>query len=341
MIILGIESSCDETSIAVVKDGKEILSNNISSQIEIHKEYGGVVPEIASRQHIKNIATVLEESLEQAKITLDDVDYIAVTYAPGLIGALLVGLSFAKGLSYARNIPIIPVHHIKGHMYANFLEHEVELPCISLVVSGGHTNIIHIDKNHKFTNIGETLDDAVGESCDKVARVLGLGYPGGPVIDKMYYKGDRNFLKITKPKVSRFDFSFSGIKTAIINFDNNMKMKNQEYKKEDLAASFLGTVVDILCDKTLDAAVEKNVKTIMLAGGVAANSLLRCQLTEKAAEKGIKVIYPSMKLCTDNAAMIAEAAYYKLKNAKNEEEIFAGLDLNGVASLMVSDEKVI
>ena len=187
MIILGIESSCDETSIAVLKDGKEILSNNISSQIEIHKEYGGVVPEIASRQHIKNIATVLEESLEEAKITLDDVDYIAVTYAPGLIGALLVGISFAKGLSYAKNIPIIPVHHIKGHMYANFLEHNVELPCISLVVSGGHTNIIYIDKDHNFINIGETLDDAVGESCDKVARVLGLGYPGGPVIDKMYY----------------------------------------------------------------------------------------------------------------------------------------------------------
>ena len=196
MIILGIESSCDETSIAVIKDGKEILSNNISSQIAIHKEYGGVVPEIASRQHIKNIATVLEESLDQAKITLDDVDYIAVTYAPGLIGALLVGISFAKGLSYAKNIPLIPVHHIKGHMYANFLEHDVELPCISLVVSGGHTNIIYIDENHNFINIGETLDDAVGESCDKVARVLGLGYPGGPVIDKMYYQGNRNFLKI-------------------------------------------------------------------------------------------------------------------------------------------------
>ena len=337
MIILGIESSCDETSIAVIKDGKEILSNNISSQIAIHKEYGGVVPEIASRQHIKNIATVLEESLDQAKITFD---YIAVTYAPGLIGALLVGISFAKGLSYAKNIPLIPVHHIKGHMYANFLEHDVKLPCISLVVSGGHTNIIYIDENHNFINIGETLDDAVGESCDKVARVLGLGYPGGPVIDKMYYQGNRNFLKITKPKVGRFDFSFSGIKTAIINFDNNMKMKNQDYKKEDLAASFLGTVVDILCEKTLDAALDKNVKTIMLAGGVAANSLLRSQLTAMAGEKGIKVIYPSMKLCTDNAAMIAEAAYYKLKNAKDEKKCFAGLDLNGVASLMVSDERL-
>ncbi|MDY4011288.1 MAG: tRNA (adenosine(37)-N6)-threonylcarbamoyltransferase complex transferase subunit TsaD [Fusobacterium gastrosuis] len=338
MIILGIESSCDETSIAVVKDGKEIFSNNISSQIEIHKEYGGVVPEIASRQHIKNIATVLEESLAEAQITLDDVDYIAVTYAPGLIGALLVGISFAKGLSYAKNIPIIPVHHIKGHIYANFLEHEVKLPCISLVVSGGHTNIIYIDENHNFINIGETLDDAVGESCDKVARVLGLGYPGGPVIDKMYYQGNRNFLKITKPKVAKYDFSFSGIKTAIINFDNKMKMKNEEYKKEDLAASFLGTVVDILCDKTISAAVEKNVKTIMLAGGVAANSLLRKQLKEMAEKKDIKVIYPSMKLCTDNAAMIAEAAYYKLKNTSKIEDCFANLELNGIATLNVSNE---
>ena len=338
MIILGIESSCDETSIAVIKDGKEILSNNISSQIEIHREYGGVVPEIASRQHIKNIAAVLEESLEEAKITLDEIDYIAVTYAPGLIGALLVGISFAKGLSYAKNKPIIPVHHIKGHIYANFLEHDVKLPCISLVVSGGHTNIILVDENHRFVNIGETLDDAVGESCDKVARVLGLGYPGGPIIDKMYYQGDRNYLKITKPKVSKYDFSFSGIKTAIINFDNKMKMRNEIYKKEDLAASFLGAVVDILCEKTLGAALEYNVETIMLAGGVAANSLLRSQLTEMAKRKNINVIYPSIKLCTDNAAMIAAAAFYKLKNSKNEEKCFADLNLNGIATLNISKE---
>ncbi|WP_022819280.1 tRNA (adenosine(37)-N6)-threonylcarbamoyltransferase complex transferase subunit TsaD [Fusobacterium russii] len=338
MIILGIESSCDETSIAVIKDGKEILSNNISSQIEIHKEYGGVVPEIASRQHIKNIATVLEESLQEAKITLDEIDYIAVTYTPGLIGALLVGISFAKGLSYAKNIPIIPVHHIKGHIYANFLEHNVELPCICLVVSGGHTNIIYIDENHNFVNVGETLDDAVGESCDKVARVLGLGYPGGPIIDKMYYQGDKNYLKITKPKVSKYDFSFSGIKTAIINFDNKMKMKNEVYKKEDLAASFLGTVVDILSEKTLEAALEYNVKTIMLAGGVAANSLLRSQLKNMAKNKGIELIYPSMKLCTDNAAMIAAAAFYKLKNSMDEEDCFADLNLNGIATFNISNE---
>ena len=338
MIILGIESSCDETSIAILKDGKDILTNKISSQIEIHKEYGGVVPEISSRQHIKNIAAILDEALEEAKITLDDVDYIAVTYAPGLIGALLVGVSFAKGLSYAHNIPIIPVHHIKGHMYANFLEHDIELPCIALVVSGGHTNIVYMDENHKFTNMGGTLDDAVGESCDKVARVLGLGYPGGPIVDKMYYLGDRNFLQITEPRVGEYDFSFSGVKTAVINFVNKMNMKNEEFKKEDLAASFLGKVVDILCKKTLKAAKDKNVKTIILAGGVAANSLLRSQLTEQGAKLGIKVHYPSMKLCTDNAAMIAEAAYFKLKCAEKEEDCFAGLELNGIATLDVTKD---
>ena len=338
MVILGIESSCDETSIAILKDEKEILSNKISSQIEIHKEYGGVVPEIASRQHIKNIAAILDEALEEAKITLDDIDYIAVTYAPGLIGALLVGVSFAKGLSYAHDIPIIPVHHIKGHMYANFLEHDIELPCIALVVSGGHTNIVYMDENHKFINMGGTLDDAVGESCDKVARVLGLGYPGGPIVDKMYYLGDRNFLQITEPKVGEYDFSFSGIKTAVINFVNKMNMKNEEFRKEDLAASFLGKVVDILCKKTLKAAKDKNVKTIILAGGVAANSLLRSQLTEQGAKLGIKVYYPSMKLCTDNAAMIAEAAYYKLKCTDNKADCFAGLELNGIATLDVTKD---
>lgn len=334
MIILGIESSCDETSIAVIQDGKKILSNYISSQIDIHKEYGGVVPEIASRQHIKNIAAILEESLSEANITLQDVDYIAVTYAPGLIGALLVGISFAKALAYANHIPLIPVHHIKGHIYANFLEHEVELPCISLVVSGGHTNIVYVDEQHQFHNLGGTLDDAVGESCDKVARVLGLGYPGGPVIDKMYYQGNHDYLKLTKPKVGDYEFSFSGIKTAVINFDHKMKLRGEEYKKEDLAASFLGTVVDILTEKTIRAAKDKKVKHILLAGGVAANSLLRKQLGEKAAEEGMQLFYPSMKLCTDNAAMIAEAAYYKILHGGKT----ANLDLNGIATLEISQD---
>lgn len=338
MIILGIESSCDETSIAVVRDGKEILSNKISSQIEIHKEYGGVVPEIASRHHIKNIATILDEALEEAGITIKDVDYIAVTYAPGLIGALLVGISFAKGLSYAHNIPIIPVHHIKGHIYANFVENNIELPCISLVVSGGHTNILYLDEEHNFENLGGTLDDAVGESCDKVARVLGIGYPGGPVIDRMYYEGNRDFLDIPEPKVGEYDFSFSGIKTSVINYVNKMRMKNEEFKNEDLAASFLGKVVDILCKKTIKAAKDKKVKSILIAGGVAANSLLRAKLKEEAEKIGVKVYYPSMKLCTDNGAMIAVAGYYKLKKSNNSDECLADLDFNGIASLNVIDD---
>lgn len=335
MLILGIESSCDETSIAIVKDGKEVLSNHISSQIAIHKEYGGVVPEIASRHHIKNIAAILEESLAEANVTLDDIDYIAVTYAPGLIGALLVGVSFAKGLSYGKNIPLVPVHHIKGHIYANLLENDVEFPCIALVVSGGHTNIIHIDEKHNFTNLGGTLDDAIGESYDKVARVLGIGYPGGPVVDKMYYEGNSEFLKITEPKVDGYNFSFSGIKTAVINYVNKMKMKGEEFKAVDLAASFQGTVVDILCKKVLKACEDKGVKHIIIAGGVAANSLLRNELKRRGAEHGIEVSYPSMKLCTDNGAMIAAAAYYKLKKGYILEK---NLTLNGIATLPIDKE---
>ncbi|MGL4357255.1 MAG: tRNA (adenosine(37)-N6)-threonylcarbamoyltransferase complex transferase subunit TsaD [Cetobacterium sp.] len=331
MIILGIETSCDETSISVLKDGKEVLSNNISSQIDIHKEYGGVVPEIASRHHIKNIATILEESLEEAKITMDDVDYIAVTYAPGLIGALLVGISFAKGLSYGHDIPLIPVHHIKAHIYGNFIEHDVELPCIALVVSGGHTNIVYIDEQHNFINLGATLDDAVGESYDKVARVMGIGYPGGPIVDKLYYKGNKDALKIPEPKVDGYDFSFSGIKTSVINAVNKARMKGEDFKPEDLSASFQEKVVDILCKKTLKAVKDKGVKQVVIAGGVAANSLLRSELTKRAEKIGVKVNYPSMSYCTDNAAMIAAAAYYKLNYGKGE--IFADLTLNGKATL--------
>ncbi|WP_319369862.1 tRNA (adenosine(37)-N6)-threonylcarbamoyltransferase complex transferase subunit TsaD [uncultured Ilyobacter sp.] len=334
MIILGIETSCDETSVSVVRDGKEILSNIISSQIEVHKEYGGVVPEIASRHHIKNITTIMDESLSEAGVTLDDIDYIAVTYAPGLIGALLVGLSFAKGISYAHDIPIIPVHHIKGHIYSNFVENDVKLPLIALVVSGGHTNIVHIDENHKFTNLGGTLDDAVGESYDKVSRVMGLGYPGGPVIDKLSYLGDKDSIKMPEPKVGDYDFSFSGIKTSVINYVNNMKMKGETFREEDLAAAFQHKVVEILCKKTIVAAVEKKVENIVIAGGVAANSLLRKELKEKAKKVGIEVYYPSMALCTDNAAMIAVAGYYKVKYG-DEKNSFGDLRLNGIATLPI------
>ncbi|MCS5422678.1 MULTISPECIES: tRNA (adenosine(37)-N6)-threonylcarbamoyltransferase complex transferase subunit TsaD [Psychrilyobacter] len=337
MIILGIETSCDETSISVLKDGKEMLSNHISSQIDIHKEYGGVVPEIASRHHIKNIAAIMEVSLKEAEITLDDVDYIAVTYAPGLIGALLVGISFAKGISYGRNIPIIPVHHIKGHIYANFLEHKVELPAIALVVSGGHTNIIYIDENHKFFNLGGTLDDAVGESYDKVSRVMGLGYPGGPVIDKLAYEGDSDKIPMPEPKVGGYEFSFSGVKTSVINYVNKMNMKKEEYNPADIAASFQNRVVDILCKKTIAAATEKGVKNILIAGGVAANSLLRKELLERSKSEGIEVFYPSMKLCTDNAGMIAAAGYYKLTYG-DSDKIFADLKLNGVANMGIEED---
>ncbi|GLI57464.1 tRNA N6-adenosine threonylcarbamoyltransferase [Propionigenium maris DSM 9537] len=337
MLILGIETSCDETSISVVRDGKEILSNHISSQIEIHREYGGVVPEIASRQHIKNIAAILDKSLEEAGVGLDDIDYIAVTYAPGLIGALLVGLSFAKGLSYAHNIPIIPVHHIKGHIYGNFVEHSVKLPCIALVVSGGHTNIVYVDEGHNFTDLGGTMDDAVGESYDKVSRVLGLGYPGGPVIDKLSYEGDKDAIPMPEPKVDGYQFSFSGVKTSVINYVNKMKMKGEEFKPEDLAASFQNRVVDILCKKTIAAALDKKVENIVIAGGVAANSLLRSELTRRAKEENVAVYYPSMRLCTDNAAMIAVAGYYKLKYGKEENKL-GDLKLNGVASMTIDQD---
>ncbi len=337
MLILGIETSCDETSISIIRDGKEVLTNIISSQIEIHKEYGGVVPEIASRQHIKNINTILEEALLEAKVTMKEIDYIAVTYAPGLIGALLVGISFAKALAYTYKKPLIPVHHIKGHIYANFLEHNVQLPAIALVVSGGHTNIVYIDENHKFVNMGQTLDDAVGESYDKVARVLGLGYPGGPIIDKMAKLGDEKAIPLPEPKVGEYDFSFSGVKTAVINYVNKARMKGEEINNENLAASFQSKVVDILVKKSIKAAKEKDVKNILIAGGVAANSALRERLYEEGKKIGVEVMYPSMKYCTDNAAMIAEGAYFKLKYGK-EEGKFGDLNLNGVASLSIEND---
>lgn len=336
MLILAIETSCDETSIAVLKDGKEILSNIISSQIEIHKEFGGVVPEIASRHHIKNIAAILDEALEEAKVTMEEIDYVAVTYAPGLIGALLVGISFAKGLAYSYKKPLTPVHHIKGHIYANFIEHEINLPAITLVVSGGHTNIVYIDENHNFTNLGGTLDDAVGESYDKVARVLGLGYPGGPVVDKLAHTGDSNAIPFKEAKVGEYDFSFSGLKTAVINFVNQKRMKEEEINVPDLTASFQGSVVKVLVKKAIRAALDKDCKTILIAGGVAANKALRATLEEEASKKGIKVYYPSMVLCTDNGAMIAAGAYYKLKYHK--ERAFGDLNLNGKATLSIEED---
>lgn len=314
MKILAFETSCDETSVAIVQNGKKVLSNIISTQIEIHKEYGGVVPEIASRHHIENILPVYKEAMEKAKCNLDDIDYIAVTNTPGLIGSLLVGLMFAKSLSYANKIPLIPINHIDGHIFSNFLENDVNLPAVSLVVSGGHTDLYYIEKKEeiiKIEKMGETLDDAVGETYDKVARILGLEYPGGPRIDEMSNLGE-DILKIKKPNTENYDFSFSGIKTYITNYVNKEKMRNNEIKKEDISKSLQEIVVNILYDKVLKAVEEKKVKTVLVAGGVSANKGLRKKF-ELFKERNIEVHFPKFEYCTDNAAMIGCAAYYKLK----------------------------
>lgn len=328
MKILAIETSCDETSVAVIEDGKRILSNIISSQIDIHEKYGGVVPEIASRHHIENILPVFQEALDEAKINMNDIDYIAVTYTPGLIGALLVGVSFAKALSYSTGIPLIPVHHLKGHVYSSFIEYDIKLPAISLVVSGGHTLLLKIKEDYSFELMGETLDDAAGEVYDKVARLLGLGYPGGPKIDKLSETGINN-LKIKKPGVGENDFSFSGIKTFITNYVNNETMKGNAINKENIARSFQDTVVEILSEKAIELCKRENIKTLTVVGGVSANKALRKKMKETGESCDIKVFFPSFEYCTDNAAMIGMAAYYELNK---EGRDYDHITLDAVAS---------
>ena len=321
MKILAFETSCDETSVAIVENGKNVLSNIVSSQINIHKEYGGVVPEIASRHHIENILPVLDEAMEKADCQLKDIDYIAVTNTPGLIGSLLVGLMFAKSLSYANKIPLIPVNHIEGHIFSNFIENDIELPAVSLIVSGGHTDLYYLEeRNGKIAVdlLGETLDDAVGESYDKIARILELPYPGGPEIEKIS-PGGKNILNIKKPNVEGYNFSFSGIKTYITNYINKEKMKGNNVNKEDIAKSFQEIVVEVLYDKVLKAVNKKSVNTLLVAGGVSANKRLRKKFEE--LPENIKIYFPKMEYCTDNGAMIGAAAYYKLKNEKNRENI--------------------
>lgn len=321
MKILAFETSCDETSVAIVENGKNVLSNIVSSQINIHKEYGGVVPEIASRHHIENILPVLDEAMEKADCQLKDIDYIAVTNTPGLIGSLLVGLMFAKSLSYANKIPLIPVNHIEGHIFSNFIENDIELPAISLIVSGGHTDLYYIEeRNGKIAVdlLGETLDDAVGESYDKIARILELPYPGGPEIEKIS-PGGKNILNIKKPNVEGYNFSFSGIKTYVTNYINKEKMKGNNINKEDIAKSFQEIIVEVLYDKVLKAVNKKSVNTLLVAGGVSANKRLRKKFEE--LPENMKVYFPKMEYCTDNGAMIGAAAYYKLKNEKNRENI--------------------
>lgn len=335
VIILGIETSCDETSAAVVKNGREVLSNIISSQVNLHAEYGGVVPEIASRKHLELIIPVIDSALGKAGITLEEVDGIAVTYGPGLVGALLVGVSAAKAISVALDKPLIKVHHIEGHIAANYIDHpDLEPPYICLVASGGHSHIVLVKDYLDFRVLGRTRDDAAGEAFDKIARVLGLGYPGGPAIDKEAKLGNPeavHFPRVNFPGDS-LDFSFSGLKTAVINYVNHARQVGEDLNIPDICASFQQAVVDVLTDHTIKAAKSERVKTIALAGGVAANSLLRQQLEKKAKKAGFKCVYPSFVLCTDNAAMIAAAGYYSYISGE-----YADLTLNAIPYLQVGE----
>ncbi len=311
--ILGIESSCDETSFSIVKNGTEEITTVISSQIDIHKNYGGVVPEIASRAHIKNITFVLEECLEKANMTMEEIDAIAVTYGPGLIGSLLVGVEAAKTLAYLYNKPLVPVHHISGHIYANNLVKRLEFPLIALVISGGHTELIYMDKDYSFKKLGGTLDDAVGECYDKVGRVIDVEYPGGPIIDKMAVIGKHTYDLPIPLNDDSYNFSFSGLKSAVINLVHNEKQRGNIIRKEDLAKSFQDVVVDVLTKKTMHALKEYNVKNLILAGGVAANKGIRNKFQELCEENKINYTFPSIKYATDNAAMIASSGYYAFK----------------------------
>lgn len=331
-IILGIETSCDETAAAIVKNGTEVLSNVVSSQIKSHAQFGGVVPEIASRQHTEQITYVLEEAFQQANCTWDEIDAIAVTEGPGLIGALLVGISAAKALAFAKNKPLINVHHIAGHIYANRLIKEFEFPLLALIVSGGHTELIVMKDHGQYELIGQTLDDAAGEAFDKVARTLNLPYPGGPQIDRLAQEAEAT---IDFPRAwleeGSFDFSFSGLKSAVINYVHNETQRGNEIDIPKVAASFQASVIDVLTEKTYQAAKQYNVKQVIVAGGVAANQGLRKRIVGKFQDTTIPVYFPPLKLCTDNAAMIAAAGSILF-----EEQKFADWDLNGKATLSLT-----
>ena len=311
--ILGIETSCDETSVSIVKNGIDEIATVVLSQMDTHAKFGGVVPEIASRMHIESITIVLEECLKKAGMTMEQIDAIAVTYAPGLIGCLLVGVTFASTLSYIYNKPLVPVHHIIGHIYANNLKHRLEFPLISLVVSGGHTELVYMDKDYSFKKIGGTLDDAVGEAYDKVARVINVPYPGGPEVDRLAHIG-KDIYELPLPlDDDTYNFSFSGLKSAVINLVHNEKQRGNEIRKEDLACSFQNRVVEILTKKTMKALKEYNVNNLIVACGVSANKGLRERLTKECEKNNINISMPEIKYCTDNAAMIASAGYYAYK----------------------------
>ncbi len=322
ILTMAIESSCDETSVALLLEGREVLSNIISSQIDVHTVFGGVVPEIASRHHLENINTVVEQALNEADATLDQVDMIGVTYGPGLVGALLMGVATAKAISFAKDIPLIGVHHIQGHISANYIEHkDLEPPFMALIVSGGHTNIVEVTDYNQCQVLGGTRDDAVGEAYDKVARVIGLGYPGGPKIDKIAKEGNPDAIHFKRVYLDKdsFDFSFSGLKTAVLNYINTEKQAGREINVADVAASFQQAVVEVIVNKAVHAAESLKKDKLILAGGVAANTKLREMLQEECNKKGIKLYYPRPVLCTDNAAMIGCAAYYKYKAGQKDD----------------------
>ena len=321
--ILGIESSCDETSVSIVKNGVEEIATVISSQIDIHKDYGGVVPEIASREHVKNITIVLEECLNKADMTMNDVDAIAITYGPGLIGSLLVGLEAAKTLAYVHNKPLIPVHHIAGHIYANSLVKEMKFPLLAVVVSGGHTELIEMTDHYKFNKLGGTLDDAIGECYDKVARVMNLEYPGGPKVDKLAHEGKITYKLPVPLQDDSYNFSFSGLKSVVINLVHNEEQRGHDINKADLAASFQDVAVTSIINKVRKAILDKNIKYVIVAGGVAANGGLRTAMEELATELNVELSIPPLKYCTDNATMIAAAGYFAYKDGRR-----ADLNLN-------------
>ena len=335
VLILAIESSCDETAAAVVRNGREVLSNVISSQIALHALYGGVVPEIASRKHIEKINQVIETALLEAGTALSDISAIGVTYGPGLVGALLVGVAEAKAIAYAAKKPLVGVHHIEGHIAANFIEHpDLEPPFLSLVVSGGHTHLVRVKDYGKFYIIGRTRDDAAGEAFDKVARAIGLGYPGGPKIDKVSKEGNREAVIFPRAHVedAPYDFSFSGVKSAVLNYINGCKMKGEEYSQADIAASFQKAVTDVLVDNAMHAVEEYKADKFAIAGGVASNSALREAMKNACRERGVKLYYPSLVYCTDNAAMIGAAAYYEYMAGTR-----CGWDLNAVPNLKLGE----
>ncbi len=333
--LLAIESSCDETAAAIVVNGRKVLSNVISSQIDIHKLYGGVVPEIASRKHIEQINQVIEQAFVDAEKTLDDVDGICVTYGPGLVGALLVGVGAAKAISYASGKPLIGVHHIEGHISANYICHpELEPPFLCLVVSGGHSHLVLVNDYGKYEIIGRTRDDAAGEAFDKVARSIGLGYPGGPKIDALAPSGNKDAIAFPRASVENapYDFSFSGVKSAVLNYINGCKMKEIEYSQADIAASFQEAVVDVLVQHTMLAAKNYNISKIAMAGGVASNKGLRAKMRTECERRGYSLYYPDPIFCTDNAAMIGAAGYYEYRNG-----VRSGLDLNAVPGLKLGE----